>query len=115
MMQLQLVQNEQFKVRKTEYQGDTWFVARDVADILGYKNANNAVTAHVEEDDMVTTKVDTNKGLRSTILINEIGVYSLVLASKLPSAKTFQCKMIHEGMTDFCSRARPCAARRRRD
>lgn len=89
-MQLQLVQNEQFKVRKTEYQGDTWFVARDVADILGYKNANNAVTAHVEEDDMVTTKVDTNKGLRSTILINEIGVYSLVLASKLPSAKTFK-------------------------
>ena len=54
-MELQLIQNDQFKVRKTEYDGQTWFVGRDVADILGYKNANNAVTAHVEEDDRLTT------------------------------------------------------------
>ena len=89
-MELQLIQNEQFKVRKTEYEGQTWFVARDVADILGYKNANNAITLHVEEDDRITTQVNTPKGIRSTIVINEIGVYSLVLGSKLPEAKSFK-------------------------
>ena len=89
-MELQLIQNEQFKVRKTEYDGQTWFVARDVADILGYKNANNAITLHVEEDDRLTTQVNTPKGIRSTIIINEIGVYSLVLGSKLPQAKAFK-------------------------
>ena len=88
-MELQLIQNDQFKVRKTEYNGQTWFVGRDVADILGYKNANNAVTAHVEEDDRLTTEVNTPKGIRSTTIINEIGVYSLVLGSKLPQAKAF--------------------------
>ena len=89
-MELQLIQNDQFKVRKTEYDGQTWFVGRDVADILGYKNANNAVTAHVDEDDRLTTEVNTPKGIRSTTIINEIGVYSLVLGSKLPQAKAFK-------------------------
>ena len=90
MMQLQLVQNEQFKVRKTEYQGDTWFVARDVAEILGFKNITNAIITHVEEDDRITEQVDTAKGTRNTVLINEIGVYSMVLGSKLPAAKDFK-------------------------
>ena len=89
-MELQLIQNEQFKVRKTEYEGQTWFVARDVADILGYKNVNNAIALHVEEDDRLTTQVNTPKGVRSTIIINEVGVYSLVLGSKLPEAKAFK-------------------------
>ena len=89
-MQLQLVQNEQFKVRKTEYQGDTWFVARDVAEILGFKNITNAIITHVEEDDRITEQVDTAKGTRNTVLINEIGVYSMVLGSKLPAAKDFK-------------------------
>ena len=89
-MELQLIQNDQFKVRKTEYDGQTWFVARDVADILGYKNVNNAITLHVEEDDRLTTQVNTPKGVRSTIIINEVGVYSLVLGSKLPEAKSFK-------------------------
>ena len=69
-MELQLVQNEQFKVRKTQYQGDAWFVARDVAEILGYKNIRNALLTHVEDDDRITAQVDTKKGIRSTVLIN---------------------------------------------
>ncbi|MDO5786977.1 MAG: phage antirepressor KilAC domain-containing protein [Phascolarctobacterium sp.] len=96
-MELQLIQNEQFKVRKTEYKGETWFVGRDVADILGYKNATSAITTHVEEDDRLTTEVNTPKGVRSTTIINEIGVYSLVLGSKLPEAKSFKrwiCKEV---------------------
>ena len=96
-MELQLVQNEQFKVRKTQYQGDAWFVARDVAEILGYKNIRNALLTHVEDDDRITAQVDTKKGTRSTVLINEIGVYSMVLGSKLQAAKDFKrwiCKEV---------------------
>ena len=96
-MELQLVQNEQFKVRKTQYQGETWFVARDVAEILGYKSINIAVLTHVDADDRVTAQVDTNRGTRNTVLINEIGVYSMVLGSKLQAAKDFKrwiCKEV---------------------
>ena len=89
-MQIELIKNEQFKVRKAQYQGDTWFVARDVAEILGYKNLTNALLTHVEEDDRITAQVDTAKGTRNTVLINEIGVYSMVLGSKLQSAKDFK-------------------------
>ncbi len=89
-MELQLIQNERFKVRKTEYEGQTWFVGRDVAAILGYTNNRKAILDHVEEDDRLTTEVNTPKGVRSTIVINEIGVYSLVLGSKLPEAKSFK-------------------------
>ena len=89
-MELQLIQNEQFKVRKTDYNGQTWFVGRDVAAILGYANNRKAILDHVEEDDRLTTEVNTPKGIRSTIVINEIGVYSLVLGSKLPEAKSFK-------------------------
>ena len=73
-MQIELIKNEQIKVRKAQYQGDTWFVARDVAEILGYKNLTNALLTHVEEDDRITAQVDTAKGTRNTVLINEIGV-----------------------------------------
>ena len=89
-MELQLVQNEQFKVRKAQYQGDTWFVGRDVGEILGYKNPNAALLMHVEEDDRKKVEVSTQYGPRSTVIINEIGLYSLVLGSKLPEAKQFK-------------------------
>ena len=96
-MELQLVQNEQFKVRKTEHQGETWFVARDVTEILGYKNIRKALLDHVEDDDRMSAQVDTAKGTRNTVLINEIGVYSMVLGSKLQAAKDFKrwiCKEV---------------------
>ena len=94
-MELQLVQNEQFKVRKTEHQGETWFVARDVTEILGYKNIRKALMDHVEDDDRMSAQVDTAKGTRSTVLINEIGVYSMVLGSKLQAAKEgYQMKVL---------------------
>ncbi|MDY2637608.1 MAG: phage antirepressor KilAC domain-containing protein [Phascolarctobacterium sp.] len=96
-MELQLVQNEQFKVRKTEYEGETWFVGRDVAQILGYKNHTASIPRHVEEDDRLNVTLDTPYGQRVTTLVNEIGVYSLVLGSKLPEAKAFKrwiCKEV---------------------
>ena len=96
-MELQLIQNEQFKVRKTEYKGETWFVGRDVASILGYANNRKAILDHVEEDDRFVAELQTPKGDRSAMVINEIGVYSLVLGSKLPEAKSFKrwiCKEV---------------------
>ena len=89
-MELQLVQNEQFKVRKTEYNGQTWFVGKDVADILGYVNNRKAILDHVEEDDRFIAELTTPRGMRKAMVINEIGVYSLVLGSKLPEAKIFK-------------------------
>ena len=96
-MELQLIQNEQFKVRKTEYKGETWFVGRDVASILGYANNRKAILDHVEEDDRFVAELQTPKGDRRGMVINEIGVYSLVLGSKLPEAKSFKrwiCKEV---------------------
>ena len=89
-MELQLVQNEQFKVRKTEHEGQTWFVAKDVADILGYANSRKAVLDHIEEDDRFIASLSTPKGMRTAMVINEIGLYSLVLGSKLPEARAFK-------------------------
>ena len=96
-MALQLIHNEQFTVRKTEYKGETWFVGRDVASILGYANNRKAILDHVEEDDRFVAELQTPKGDRSAMVINEIGVYSLVLGSKLPEAKSFKrwiCKEV---------------------
>ena len=89
-MELQLVQNEQFKVRKTEYNGETWFVAKDVADILGYTNNRKAVLDHTDEEDRFVATLSTTIGTRKAMVINEIGLYSLVIASKLPEARAFK-------------------------
>ena len=88
-MQLELIQNDKYKIRKTEYNGNIWFVGRDIADILGYKKPQNAVLQHVEEDDRFNAEIETPKGLRSALVINEVGVYSLILSSTLPAAKDF--------------------------
>ena len=89
-MQLELIQNDKYKIRKTEYNGNIWFVGRDIADILGYKKPQNAVLQHVEEDDRFNAEIETPKGLRSALVINEVGVYSLILSSTLPAAKDFK-------------------------
>lgn len=89
-MKLQLFANDQFKIRTMEYDGAPWFVGRDVADILGYKNVSAALTTHVEDDDRFFAEVTTEKGVRSTVAINEAGVYALILGSKLPAARDFK-------------------------
>ncbi|WP_299446484.1 phage antirepressor KilAC domain-containing protein [uncultured Phascolarctobacterium sp.] len=89
-MQLQLFQNEQFKIRMIDADGAPWFVGRDVAEILGYKNSRAALITHVDEDDRFLAEVTTDKGVRSTVAINEAGVYALILTSKLPAARDFK-------------------------
>lgn len=81
--------------------GDVWFVASDVAKSLGYINAKDAVKRHVDDDDSMLLQVSDNQwGVKRSILktryidsiriINESGLYSLILSSKLESAKRFK-------------------------
>lgn len=90
-----MFQNEEFgEVRTTEVNGEIWFVAKDVAGALGYVNQNEAVQDHVDIEDKLNSKTlpsfDLNLGQRGGWLINESGLYSLILYSKLPSAKRFK-------------------------
>ena len=73
-------------------QGETFFVGKDVAMALGYKNPSNALQAHVEDDDKTTylIKVAGSNYKTNTLFINESGLYSLVLSSKLDKAREFK-------------------------
>lgn len=86
------------KVRTVMIDGEPWFVGRDIAIALGYAKPENALSIHVEQEDKTTTLIQGNgSGYKSkTVIINEPGLYSLVLSSKLPSAKAFKRWITHE-------------------
>ena len=95
MNELQIFSNEQFgSVRVIEQKGEPWFVGKDVADILGYTNQNEAIRDHVDEEDKLNSKTlssfELNLGQRGGWLINESGLYSLIMSSKMPKAKQFK-------------------------
>lgn len=92
MNELKIFENPAFgKVRVVEQGGEPWFVGKDVAEILGYSDLNKAVAMHVDDDDKkLNDKTSPSFGQRGTTLINESGLYSLVLSSKLPDAKKFK-------------------------
>lgn len=82
---------EDSKVRTMEIGGEPWFVGKDVADILGYNNSRDALSKHVDKEDRNTVAIrDGIKGNPNQTIINESGVYSLILSSKLPKAKRFK-------------------------
>lgn len=91
-MELQIFKNEQFgQVRMVEIEGQPWLVGKDVAEILGYAKPLDAISRHVDEDDSVKYGLTDNLGrTQNTIIINESGLYSLILSSKLPQAKEFK-------------------------
>lgn len=91
-MELQIFKNEQFgQVRMVEIDGQPWLVGKDVAEILGYAKPLDAISRHVDEDDSVKYGLTDNLGrTQNTIIINESGLYSLILSSKLPQAKEFK-------------------------
>ena len=70
--------------------GEIWFVAKDVCDVLEYKNSRDALSKHVDPEDKGVAKRDTLGGPQNVAIINESGFYSLVLGSKLPSAREFK-------------------------
>ncbi len=91
MNELQVFNNEMFGNVRVLLQGDEpWFVAKDVADTLGYQNGSRDVNRHTDEEDRTKTMVFDGNQNKETILINESGLYSLVLSSKLPNAKQFK-------------------------
>lgn len=92
MNNMQIFKNEQFgEVRVIEQNGEPWFVGKDVAEILGYSDTNKAVAMHVDnEDKKLNDKSSLSFGQRGAHLINESGLYSLILSSKLPQAKQFK-------------------------
>lgn len=92
MNQLQtFIYNEQ-KIRTLHGEnGETLFVGKDVAEVLGYSDLNKAIAMHVDEEDKkLNDKSSSSFGQRGATLINESGLYSLILSSKLPSAKKFK-------------------------
>lgn len=78
------------EVRVVTRDGDPWFVGKDVTDVLGYTNNRKAIIDHVDEEDKGVTKCDTLGGTQKLTIINESGLYSLILSSKLPEAKCFK-------------------------
>lgn len=89
---IQIFENPEFgKVRTVEMDGKAYFVGKDVAEALGYSKPLNALSVHVEKDDSLKQGLTDSLGRKQeTILINESGLYSLILSSKLPSAKRFK-------------------------
>lgn len=83
--------NEEFgSIRRVEVDGEYWLAGKDVAQALGYSNPRKALADHVDEEDKGVTKCDTLGGAQDITIINESGLYSLVLSSKLPTAKKFR-------------------------
>ena len=91
MNELRIFNNTDFgDVRTVEKDGNIWFVGKDVAEALGYSNPSNAVISHVDDEDKLRTQIKYAGQNREVSIINESGLYSLVLSSKLPSAKAFK-------------------------
>ncbi|MDQ0151181.1 BRO family protein [Eubacterium multiforme] len=89
--ELQIFNNEEFgQVRVLNKEGEPWFVGKDVAERLGYLNSSKALTDHVDEEDKLNNVSLSSLGQRGGWLINESGLYSLILSSKLPNAKKFK-------------------------
>ncbi|MFI3228449.1 MAG: BRO family protein [Clostridia bacterium] len=91
MQELQIFKNEEFgEIRTITIDGNAWFVGKDVAEILGYARADNAIRTHVDDEDKLMHQFSASGQLRQMIIINESGLYSLVLKSKLPTARAFK-------------------------
>lgn len=89
--EIKVFENTEFgSVRGIEINGEPWLVGKDVAKILGYSNTRDAISKHVDDEDKGVAKCDTLGGVQDLTIINESGLYSLILSSKLPKAKRFK-------------------------
>lgn len=96
-MEIKIFKKEQFgSIRTTVQSGEPWFVGKDVAEALGYERADNAIRKHVDEEDKLMHQISASGQKRNMTIINESGLYSLILSSKLPSAKAFKRWITHE-------------------
>lgn len=91
MNNLQIFNSPEFgQVRTIQQNGEPWFVGKDVAEILGYTNPSKALVDHVDDEDKLNNDSLSSLGQRGGWLINESGLYSLILSSKMPKAKEFK-------------------------
>lgn len=91
MNELQIFKSKDFgDIRTTTLSNEPWFVGKDVADILGYQNGSRDINRHVDEDDRQKVMLFDGNQDKETIIINESGLYSLILSSKMPNAKKFK-------------------------
>lgn len=91
MNELQIFNNPEFgEIRTVEVDGEPWFVGKDVTLALGYSDTDQALRKHVDEEDKLTRQFNGSGQNRVMTIINESGLYSLVLSSKLPGAKRFK-------------------------
>lgn len=93
MNELQIFNSEEFgEIRTVTIDGEPWFVGKDVAEILGYSNTRKALADHVDEEDKMdgVTIRDSIGREQNPVCINESGLYSLILSSKMPNAKKFK-------------------------
>lgn len=89
--ELQIFENYEFgSVRTVTVEGEPYFVGKDVAEILGYTNTQKAIRDHVDDEDKLTERIVLSGQNREMIFINESGLYSLILSSKMPNAKKFK-------------------------
>lgn len=94
---LQVFTNSEFgDVRVLEKDGEPWFVGKDVASVLGYTNPSKALLDHVDDEDKLNNESLSSLGQRGGWIINESGLYSLVLSSHKPEAKAFKRWVTHE-------------------
>ena len=90
-MKNQIFKSKEFgQIRTCMMNGETYFVGKDVTDALGYVNPNKAMIDHVDDEDKLTSRIVMAGQNRQVIVINESGLYSLILSSKLESAKRFK-------------------------
>lgn len=98
-MEIKIFKKQEFgAIRTMEKDGEPWFVGKDVAELLGYAKPQNAIATHVDDEDKTLAPIQggCSTGTQNTIIINESGLYSLILSSKLPSAKAFKRWITHE-------------------
>ena len=90
-MELQVFSNAEFgSVRSIMINNEPYFVGKDVAEVLGYKDTAKAIFAHVDAEDKGVGELPTPGGVQNVITINESGLYSLILSSKMPKARQFK-------------------------
>ena len=91
MNSLKIFENPEFGlIRTLELNGEPWFVGKDVAEVLGYKNTRDALIKHVYDEDKAGVAVNDGRQNRNMVIINESGLYALTFGSELPTAKAFK-------------------------
>jgi prophage antirepressor-like protein len=91
MNELQIFNNSEFgEIRTISINNEPWFVGKDITDKLEYQNGSRDISRHVDEEDMQVISIPNDKQSRNMLVINESGLYALILGSKLPKAKQFK-------------------------